>query len=183
MEASSTPSTSKGAVIRERYESTCDSYDELYRAEQYKKYYVALKKVKPYGVVLDAGCGTALLAEFLKGWGLLGDLESYICLDYSGCMLRIASWKLGVLCNGNCHVILGDVESIPLRDGSVDVAYAFTVLDLLDDPLRGLRELSRVTRDSIVVSVMRELSLKDRLAAMGFKVIGVTDKDVIFKVK
>lgn len=176
-------SLNKGAVIRERYEATCSSYDELYRAEQYEKYYVALRKVKPRGVVLDAGCGTALLAEFLKGWGLLDDLEAYICVDYSNCMLSIATWKLRTLCNGNCHVILGDVERIPLGDKSVDVTYSFTVLDLLDDPIAGLEELVRVTRGDVVVSVLKSLSLKDKLLEMGFRILGVTGKDVIFKVK
>lgn len=176
-------SSSKGITIRERYEAACESYDELYRAEQYEKYYVALRKVKPHGVVLDAGCGTALLAEFLRGWGLIDEVEAYICLDYSGCMLRIASWKLGVLCSGNCYMVMGDVERLPLRDNVADVAYAFTVLDLLEDPLRGLEELSRVTRGSVVVSVLKTLGLKDKLIEMGFKILGVTSKDVIFKVK
>ncbi len=171
---------SKSLIIRERYERTCDSYDELYREEQYAKYYVALRKVKPRGVVLDAGCGTALLAEFLKAWGLLDDIEGYICLDYSSCMLGIAVRKLKILCNGNCHVILGDLESIPLKDSTVDVAYSFTVLDLLDNPLKGLEELLRVTREDIVVSVMRSLDLKDMLKEIGLETIGATDKDIIF---
>ena len=171
---------SKSLIIRERYERTCDSYDELYRGEQYAKYYVALKIVKPRGVVLDAGCGTALLAEFLKAWRILEDLEAYICLDYSNCMLGVARWKLEALCNGNCHVILGDVENIPLEDSTVNVAYSFTVLDLLDNPLKALKELARVTREDIVVSAMKNLNLKDTLKNIGLKTIGATDKDVIF---
>ncbi|MFZ8795751.1 MAG: class I SAM-dependent methyltransferase [Acidilobaceae archaeon] len=174
---------SKSLVIRERYERTCDSYDELYRGEQYAKYYVALRAVKPRGVVLDAGCGTALLAEFLRAWRLLEDLEAYICLDYSNCMLGIARWKLEVLCDGRCHVVLGDVENIPLKNSTVDITYSFTVLDLVDNPLKTLKELARVTREDIVVSVMRNLNLKDTLKNMGLKTIGATDKDVIFHVK
>ncbi len=170
----------KSLIIKERYEVTCDSYDELYRGEQYAKYYVALKEVKPRGVVLDAGCGTALLVEFLKGWRFLDDIEAYICLDYSNCMLGIALWKINTLCNGNCHVILGDLENIPLEDKTVDVTYAFTVLDLLDNPIRGLQELIRVTRSDIVVSVMKSLDLKDKLKEIGLEIIGATDKDVIF---
>jgi ubiquinone/menaquinone biosynthesis C-methylase UbiE len=77
-------------------------------------------------------------------------------------------------------VILGDVENIPLEDSTVNVAYSFTVLDLLDNPLKALKELSRVTREDIVVSAMKNLNLKDSLKNIGLKTIGATDKDVIF---
>ena len=172
---------SKSLIIRERYERTCERYDELYRGEQYAKYYVALKKVKPKGVVLDAGCGTGLLVEFLRGWRLIEEIKTYICLDYSNCMLKIATWKLNTLCNGNCHIILGDLENIPLKDKTVDVTYAFTVLDLLDNPIKGLQELLRVTREDVVVSTMKNLNLKDKLKETGLEIIGETDKDMIFR--
>ncbi len=173
----------KGQAIRERYEKTCESYDELYRGEQYEKYFIALKVVKPRGIVLDAGCGTALLAEFLKAWELLDSLDLYVCLDYSGCMLGIAEWKLRNICGGNCTAVLGDVENLPFRRGVFDVTYAFTVIDLLDNPLRGLREMVRVTRGEVVVSTLKRLPYKDMLLNMGFKVIGESSKDLIFKVK
>ncbi|MDM7274975.1 MAG: class I SAM-dependent methyltransferase [Thermoprotei archaeon] len=173
----------KGLAIRERYERTCESYDELYRGEQYEKYFIALKAVKPRGIVLDAGCGTALLAEFLKAWGVLDGLDLYVCLDYSGCMLEIAEWKLRNICGGNCITILGDVENLPFKKGVFDVTYAFTVIDLLDDPLRGLEEMLRVTRGEVVVSTLKRLPYKDMLLNMEFKVIGESSKDLIFKVK
>ncbi|MEM0366754.1 MAG: class I SAM-dependent methyltransferase [Acidilobaceae archaeon] len=173
---------SKSITIRERYEATCLGYDELYRSEQYEKYFVALKRVKPRGVVLDAGCGTGLLVEFLYSWKLLDDISLYICLDYSGCMTSIANWKLKVLCNGKCQATIGDVENIPLADKSVDVTYSFTVLDLLDDPFRGLEEMVRVTRGDIIVSVLKSLHLKDNLIGK-YSLIGSTSKDLIFNIR
>lgn len=170
----------KGAKIRERYDATCDSYDELYRAEQYEKYFIALREVRPRGVVLDAGCGTALLAEFMNAYGLLDELEAYICVDYSGCMLRIASWRLSKICYGKCHVALGDIASIPLPDKSVDVTYSFTVVDLLDDPQAGISEIIRVTRGQAVASFLKALPLKDELIGR-YKIIGISSKDVILK--
>ncbi|MCX8196490.1 MAG: class I SAM-dependent methyltransferase [Acidilobaceae archaeon] len=172
----------KGQIIRERYEATCDSYDQLYRAEQYEKYFVALREIKPRGVVLDAGCGTGLLAEFMYAYGLLDDIERYICLDYSSCMLSIAAWRLGVLCADKCVVVMGDVQDLSLRDKSVDVTYSFTVLDLLDDPERGIEEILRVTRGRAVVSLMKALSLKDKLITR-HRFIGSTAKDVILELR
>lgn len=171
----------KGEKIRKRYDATCDSYDELYRAEQYEKYFIALKEVRPRGVVLDAGCGTALLAEFMNTYGLLDDVEAYICLDYSECMLRIAAWRLSKICDGRCHAVLGDVSSVPLRDKSVDVTYSFTVLDLLDDPHAGIAEIVRLTRGEAAASFMKALPLKDKLIGR-YKLLGVSSKDVILKI-
>nr|MEB3844198.1 hypothetical protein [Desulfurococcales archaeon] len=70
----------KSHRIREKYEATAQGYDELYRAEQYEKYFAALRRVPPSGRVLDAGCGTGLLIEFLALQGLLHNVEEYVCL-------------------------------------------------------------------------------------------------------
>jgi ubiquinone/menaquinone biosynthesis C-methylase UbiE len=170
----------KGAVIRERYEATCTGYDELYRAEQYAKYKVALSRVPPRGVVLDAGCGTALLAEYMASRGLLSGLDAYVCLDYSPCMLSIAAWRLSKLCPpGRCLAVLGNVERLPFPPSSFDVVYSFTVLDLVDELLGSARELLRVSRGPVVASLMKRLRYKDILIARGAALIGVTDKDVV----
>ncbi|GAB6148277.1 class I SAM-dependent methyltransferase [Stetteria hydrogenophila] len=167
--------------VRERYEATCGGYDELYRAEQMEKYAAALKRVKPRGVVLDAGCGTGLLAEYMKATGLMDYVDAYICLDYSSCMLGIAKWRLGHLCPSRCVVVEGNVESIPLRDKSVDVTYSFTVLDLVEDLDAAVRELKRVTRGPVVASFMKRLPRKDRLMPRA-RLLAVTRVDVILEV-
>lgn len=172
----------KGQIIRERYEATCDSYDELYRAEQYEKYFVALKDTRPKGIVLDAGCGTGLLAEFMYSYGLLDEVDKYFCIDYSRCMAEIALWRLGVLCPEKCVVVMGDLEDLPLPARSVDVTYSFTVLDLLDEPERGIEEILRVTRGRAIVSLMKALNLKDRLVTR-HRLVGSTSKDVILELR
>ncbi|MCE4611310.1 MAG: methyltransferase domain-containing protein [Desulfurococcales archaeon] len=170
----------KGRIIRERYEATCKGYDELYRAEQYAKYAVALKKVPPRGKVLDAGCGTALLAEYMKVAGLLDSVEVYVCLDYSPCMLNIALWRLSTLCSpGKCVGVLGNVEKLPLPSKHFDVVYSFTVLDLVDDLHSSVSELLRVSRGPVIASLLKRLSYKDSLLELGAEVVGITDKDVI----
>lgn len=168
--------------VRDRYEATCKGYDELYRAEQMEKYIVALRRVKPYGVVLDAGCGTALLAEYMKAVGLMDSIEAYICLDYSSCMLSIARWKLNQLCPSKCLVVEGNVESIPLRSASVDVTYSFTVLDLVEDLDAAVEELVRVTRGPVVVSMMKRLHHKDKLLSKA-EFLASTRVDVILRLQ
>ncbi len=167
--------------IRERYEATCSGYDELYRAEQIEKYAAALKRVRPRGVILDAGCGTGLLAEYMNSTGLLRMVDVYICLDYSSCMLSIAHWRLSHICPSKCVVIEGNVESIPLSDNSVDITYSFTVLDLVEDLHSAVRELLRVTRGRVVVSMMKKLSHKDVLLTKA-RLLASTRVDVILEI-
>ncbi|MCE4603454.1 MAG: class I SAM-dependent methyltransferase [Aeropyrum sp.] len=171
----------KGRLIREKYEATCKGYDELYRSEQFEKYFVALKKVRPRGLVLDAGCGTGLLLEFIAGWGSFGDVEAFVCLDYSRCMLSIASYRIRVVDGSRCFPILANVESLPFGSDVFDVVYSFTVLDLVDDLWGAVRELLRVSRGPVVASLLKRLPYKDELLEAGAQLIGVTEKDVILR--
>ncbi len=173
---------SKGSIIRERYEATASGYDELYRAEQFEKYFVALKKIPPYGRVLDAGCGTGLLIEYLGLNKLLSKIEEYVCLDYSRRMLSIAVGRARVYCPSRCLLVEGDVENLPFRDNVFDIVYSFTVLDLVDDLERAIIELTRVARGRVVMSLLKNLRYKDLLLERGYKLLGTTSKDVIFYV-
>ncbi len=171
----------KGRLIRERYEATAKGYDELYRAEQYEKYAATLRRVPPHGTVLDAGCGTGLLAEYMRATGLLDRIDTLICLDYSRAMLEIARWRLQIVCPGKCVTIEANVENIPLADKSVDVTYSFTVLDLVDDLLGAVEELRRVTRGPVIASLLKKLPYKDKLIMLGAEIVAVTSKDVVLR--
>jgi ubiquinone/menaquinone biosynthesis C-methylase UbiE len=172
----------KGKIIRERYERTASGYDELYRAEQYEKFFIALKKYRPRGVVLDAGCGTGLLIEFLRLQGLLAGVEKYYCVDYSGEMLKIASQRVSLYCPNKCVLVEGNVMHLHFQGEVFDITYSFTVLDLVDDLGAALRELKRVSKGPVIVSLLKTLPYKDRLIEMGAKIVGVSSKDVIFRV-
>jgi ubiquinone/menaquinone biosynthesis C-methylase UbiE len=171
----------KGHKIRERYEATAKGYDELYRAEQYEKYSVTLRRVPPKGKILDAGCGTGLLAEYMRSTGYLDSVDEYWCLDYSWEMLRIARWRLACICPDKCYVIEGNVMALPFRDNQFDIVYSFTVLDLVDDLHKAVGELVRVSKGAVVASLLKKLPHKDKLLAELTPIIAVTSKDVIFR--
>ncbi len=172
----------KGKIIKERYEATASSYDELYRAEQYEKYFIALKKYPPTGKVLDAGCGTGLLIEFMGVQGLLKDVDLFTCLDYSWNMLTRAKPRVERFCRAKCMRVYGNVQALPFRDNLFDIVYSFTVLDLVDSLSLSIAELRRVSRGPVVVSMLKTLPYKDRLIASGARLLGVSSKDVILEV-
>lgn len=172
----------KGHIIRSRYEATAKGYDELYRAEQFEKYSLTLRKRPPSGRVLDAGCGTGLLAEYMRVAGYLENVSHYVCLDYSGEMLRIARWRFSKICPGKCTVVEGNVMTTPFTSKAFDITYSFTVLDLVDRLEEAISELTRVTRGPVVISLLKKLPYKDLLLKKLYKVIAISSKDVVFEV-
>jgi len=111
---------------------------------------------------------------------LIDNVRQYLCLDYSKGMLSIARWRIKNICPSKCIPILGNVESLPIQDSTIDIVYSFTVLDLVDDLWSALEEFRRVARGVIIFSMLKKLYYKDRLLQHGYKVLGVSSKDVIF---
>ncbi len=172
----------KGHRIRERYEATASGYDELYRAEQYEKYSLALRRVPPKGIILDAGCGTGLLAEYMKTTGYLDKIVEYYCVDYSWRMLEIARWRLKTICPNKCSILMANIQELPFKNEVFDTVYSFTVLDLVDDVWKTIGELLRVSRGPLVVSLLKKLPYKDELLRKMIPIIAISSKDVILRI-
>ncbi len=159
----------------ESYNSTSPLYDERYLDEQKLKIGFMLGRVRlpGGGVVLDAGCGTGALIESL-GSGL------FIGVDPSPGMIRRAReraerWERGGLKEGEgggaerggreAELIVADLEALPIRGSSCDAVFSVTVLQLLDDPAKGISELQRVLKDggAAAISVLRKAGFAGRL--------------------
>ena len=91
--------------------------------------------------VLDVGCGTGrallLMREVVGAEGLV------VGVDATPEMLLEAK-RLGR--QGIGRLVLGDAERLPIRDGSFDAVLASGLVPHLLDPVAGLAELARVTR-------------------------------------
>ncbi|MEM4631752.1 MAG: class I SAM-dependent methyltransferase, partial [Acidilobaceae archaeon] len=107
------------------------------------------------------------------------NVSLYICLDYSSCMLKRARERLESL-DVRYVLLEASIEEIPLPSKSVDVTYSITVLNLLDNPLEGLKELKRVTRSKLVATVLREAKVNDALFEEGCTLEEATSKDDVF---
>jgi ArsR family transcriptional regulator len=95
--------------------------------------------VRPDWTVADLGVGTGALSETLSPFA-----GRVIGVDRSEQMLAAAAHRLG----GRTNVDLrrGELESLPIRDGEVDLAILALVLHYVVDPLVVLREVRRVTK-------------------------------------
>jgi len=91
--------------------------------------------------VLEVGCGAAAASRWLVTQG-----ASVVALDLSAGMLRHA--VAGAAATDVRPALLqADAQSLPLRDGSFDIAFtAFGAVPFVDDSARVMREVFRVLR-------------------------------------
>jgi arsenite methyltransferase len=104
----------------------------------------SLGEPEPGQIVLDLGCGAgidALLAARRVGTG-----GKVIGLDVTPEMVGKARRNASLLGVTNVVFLLGEIESLPLPDASVDLVISNGVLNLCPDKLRVLGEVFRVLK-------------------------------------
>jgi len=123
-------------------------YDNVAIFNFYKKHLQDVKsKVGDYSgnIILDAGCGTGNLKQYINN-------AYYIGLDISREMLRKARQKFSK--SENCDFILGDAQYLPLKDSCTDAIVSINVLYQLSVPEKFLEDSNRVLKEdgSLVIS-------------------------------
>jgi 2-polyprenyl-3-methyl-5-hydroxy-6-metoxy-1,4-benzoquinol methylase len=98
--------------------------------------------------LLDAGCGEGFVSDiFLKA---MPDAQ------ITGFDVLEDSVKLAQLRNPRASFAVGDIYNINAPDDTYDVVYCFEVLEHLHEPDRALREMARVAKQHVVLSVPHE---------------------------
>jgi len=152
----------KKKIIIEKYNSTSSFYDDRYRKIQNEKYTLQFNNTDfKHKTLLDAGCGTGLLFEYisnLKFVNLNRELR-YVGLDISWKMLvqfymktRHSNYR------GNSNLILGDIENLPFREAKFNLIFSTTSLQNLQDLKKGLKELVRAGKEdaALKLSILRK---------------------------
>lgn len=97
---------------------------------------------------LDAGCGEGFVAQML--------LERMPSLQVTGFDFNPSSVAMARAKNPTLTFREASIFEIPFGDGEFDVVGCFEVLEHQDDPAGALRELARVAKRAVVLSVPRE---------------------------
>jgi len=106
-----------------------------------REYLGELKKAIPLeAALLELGCGSGIMISLLMP--RLGDT---IGVDHSPAMLSEARQNLSKF---KVDLRLGNLEHLPLADGSVDIALCHMVLHHLQEPAKALSEAARVLKKS-----------------------------------
>jgi ubiquinone/menaquinone biosynthesis C-methylase UbiE len=111
--------------------------------QAYKRRTFELLRVAAGARVLDVGCGTGEDAQALAA--LVGPAGRVVGVDNSATMITEARARAGNTSPGVAFQI-GDAYALAFPDGAFDGCRADRVLHHLDEPLRALREMVRVTR-------------------------------------
>ncbi|HOP08939.1 MAG TPA: class I SAM-dependent methyltransferase [Candidatus Methanofastidiosa archaeon] len=120
-----------GEDIARQYDASSEHYDLRYKQIQFDKYGMALSFLGGVeGDILDVGCGTGLLGEFL-GRVIDG-------IDISRGMLERSK--------GRVRYVHGDARDLPYDDGTYDIVFSFTMLQNIKDYDQAIREIRRVMR-------------------------------------
>lgn len=99
-----------------------------------------IEHIDPNSDLLELGCGTgALLKRILPRKG------QSIGVDYSQAMLDEAKQNLSKYMD-NLDLRLGNLEHLPLRDGSIDTAVAYMVMHHIARPIDVITETLRVLK-------------------------------------
>ena len=129
----------------------------------------SLGPIGPGQTVLDLGCGAGL--DSILAAGKVGPSGRVIGVDVTSEMIDKARRSADALGVANVEFRLGDVESLPVAAGTVDVALSNGVFNLCTDKPRALAEVFRVLRAGGRL-LMADMILEDHVTPEKVQLMG-----------
>jgi ubiquinone/menaquinone biosynthesis C-methylase UbiE len=133
--------------LMKRYDLTASMYNLRYANEQEAKIEAALRSVKEkrFGLVLDVGCGTGILFDYVTDRS-----KMIVGLDLSKKTLLEAKARMLKKKINNVHLVQADADNMPFGDDMFDQVLAVTVLQNAPNPGGMLREIRRVAKEEAI---------------------------------
>jgi ubiquinone/menaquinone biosynthesis C-methylase UbiE len=138
----------KKCDVMHRYDLTAHIYDIRYAEEQTAKIEAVMESIsmEKEGLVLDVGCGTGLLFEYVSH-----KAKAIVGLDISRKILLQAKKRAKKF--ANVHLILADSDNVPLKEDVFSHVFALTLIQNTPNPLKTLNEIKRVSKENVVIIV------------------------------
>jgi SAM-dependent methyltransferase len=167
--------TRRRAKSQEFFATAAGGWDHL-RGELFGDEFflwAVLGLIDPTLVVGDLGCGTGQLTETVAPY-----VRRVISVDGSTDMLDAARQRLGGA--KNVELRQGELESLPIDSGELDVAMLSLVLHYSPSPARALSEVGRVVRKGgrVLVVDMLPHDRQEYQQQMGHVWLGFSDKQI-----
>jgi SAM-dependent methyltransferase len=167
--------TRRRAKSQEFFATAAGGWDHL-RGELFGDEFflwAVLGLIDPTLVVGDLGCGTGQLTETVAPY-----VRRVISVDGSTDMLEAARHRLGGA--KNVELRQGELESLPIDNGELDVAMLSLVLHYSPSPARALAEVGRVIRKGgrVLVVDMLPHDREEYQQQMGHVWLGFSEKQI-----
>lgn len=130
--------------------------------------------LEPGWIVADLGCGTGHLTRAVAPF-----VNRVVAVDASAAMLRVAKARLADL--PNVEVRRGELERLPVEDGSLDLACMVMVLPYVEDPAAALTEAARTlaTGGRLLVCDLLPHERAEYRPTMGHQRLGVSERQML----
>lgn len=120
----------------------------LFLIRKFQETIVSLVKEVNPKTVLDVGCGEGIIIRTL--------LHKFGNMNIEGVDAHVKSLEIAKSLNPLTQFLGGSISSLPLQDDSYDLVLCNEVLEHLQEPGAALREVNRVSRKFILLSVPNE---------------------------
>lgn len=115
----------------------------IYNDDYFRRVLVPLFGLLENSIILDVGCGLGFIGtklwEFVPKGKVIG-------VDLDSKLIEEAKRRAGVRGMGNLDFRVGNAYELPAEDNSVDLSICQTLLMHLNEPLKGIAEMKRVTK-------------------------------------
>lgn len=130
------------------YELQAEIYNVQYINEQKAKIEEILKlmKLEERDIVLDVGCGTGFLFNYISE-----KIELLLGLDISQKALKLAKRVTKFL--PNVHLVRADADNMPFPDNIFDKVFAITVLQNMPEPKTTIKEIKSKSKSHSMFAV------------------------------
>jgi ubiquinone/menaquinone biosynthesis C-methylase UbiE len=145
----------KATEVKAFFERVAGDWDTMrlaYYDERVIEKMAEVSGVDATSEVADVGTGTGFVAA-----GIAPRVRRVVGIDNAPAMLEAARENLRALGASNVKLAAGEVERLPLEDGSVDAAFANMVLHHAEHPIAMLLEMARVVRPGGKVAITDEV--------------------------
>lgn len=99
----------------------------------------AIGEVRDGGLIVDAPCGAGVALRGLRP----GQCVRYVALDLSSRMLERARGRAVQLGLGQIEFVMGDAQSVPVEEGTVDLFLSYWGLHCFPNPALAVAEVAR----------------------------------------
>jgi AbrB family looped-hinge helix DNA binding protein len=133
---------SENSGSKNYFEDVADKWDDMrsvFFPDNVKEKAIEAANVQPGNLAADIGAGTGFITEGLLKKGL-----KVIAIDQSDAMLSEMKKKFSF--SENIDYRIGDSDNLPIKDSSLDFAFANMYLHHVENPAQAIKEMARTLK-------------------------------------